>query len=132
MRDWLQEIKGITYPEFLITANALVWKPALEEIQGFNEEIMIAAGEDVDLGFRLREIGTISYASNSIIHHNFDDGLKGFIKRFRRYGEGNKIISELYTLDMKPRPFNPVKKTLANYVFAWLQYYYLSQGYSIT
>jgi glycosyltransferase involved in cell wall biosynthesis len=123
------QYKGITYPEFLITANALVWKPALKEIQGFNETIQIAAGEDVDLGFRLREIGNISYAPNSIIHHNFDDGLKGFIKRFKRYGEGNKKIAELYTLDMKPKPFKPIKKTLANYFLACFQYYYLYKGY---
>ncbi len=122
--------KGITYPEFLITANALVWKDALEEIGGFNEEIQIAAGEDVDLGFRLREIGNIGYAPDSLIHHNFDDGLRGFMGRFTRYGEGNKKIAELYSLDMKPKPFKPVKKTLGNYFLAWLQYYCLNKGYS--
>jgi len=122
--------KGITYPEFLITANALVWKHALEEIRGFNEEIHIAAGEDVDLGFRLREVGSISYAPDSLIHHNFDDGLKGFMRRFKRYGEGNKKIAELYKLDMKPKPFKPVKKTLLHYLLGWLQYYCLYKGYT--
>lgn len=124
------QYKGITYPEFLITANALVWKSALEEIRGFNEEIQIAAGEDVDLGFRLREVGNISYAPDSLIHHNFDDGLKGFMRRFKRYGEGNKKIAELYKLDMKPKPFKPVKKTLLHYFLAWIQYYCLYKGYT--
>ena len=124
------QYKGISYPEYLITANALVWKPALQEIRGFNETIQIAAGEDVDLGFRLREIGTISYASNSIIYHNFDDGFKGFIRRFKRYGEGNKKIAELYRLDMKPKMFKPIKRTLINYILACFQYYCLYKGYT--
>ncbi len=123
------QYKGITYPEFLITANALVWKPALQEIQGFDETIQIAAGEDVDLGFRLREVGNIGYATDSLIYHNFDDGLRGFMKRFIRYGEGNKKLAELYSLDMKPKPFKPLKKTLVNYFLAWFQYYCMNKGY---
>jgi len=121
---------GITYPEFIITANALVWKPALVEIDGFNEEIKIAAGEDVDLGFRLREIGDISYASSSMIRHNFDEGFSGFIERFKRYGRGNRQIAELYNLDLKPTRFQPRKRTLVNQLLAWLQFYCLSKGYS--
>jgi hypothetical protein len=31
---------------------ALVWKQAFADIGGFNETIAIAAGEDIDLGFR--------------------------------------------------------------------------------
>jgi len=122
--------RGAVYPEFLVTANALVWKCALEEINGFDEDILIAAGEDVDLGFRLREIGDISYALDSVTYHNFDDGIKGFIKRFKRYGEGNRRISKLYNLALKPRPFNPVHYSIPNYLLSKLQYYCLSKGYS--
>jgi hypothetical protein len=62
--------------------------------------------------------------------HNFDDGVKGFFERFKRYGEGNKKISELYKLDMKPKPFKPIKKTLVNYFLACFQYYCLYKGYT--
>ncbi|MBD3171130.1 glycosyltransferase [Candidatus Bathyarchaeota archaeon] len=120
---------GIEYPEFLVTANALVWKPALREINGFNEEIYIAAGEDVDLGFRLREIGELRYALESIINHNFDDGLEGFKKRFYRYGQGNKRISEIYNIDLTPQPFKPKIKTPGNVELASIQHKYITKGY---
>jgi len=120
---------GIVCPEFIITANALVWKTALVEVGGFNEDIKIAAGEDVDLGFRLREIGKLSYAPGSLIRHNFDEGLGGFVERFKRYGMGNRKIAELYRLDLKPRRFKPRKSSIINHLLALLQLYCLSQGY---
>jgi glycosyltransferase involved in cell wall biosynthesis len=91
---------GTTRPEYVITANALVWRAALEAIGGFNETITIAAGEDIDLGFRLREIGTLSYAPSACVYHNFDDGFVGFVRRFLRYGKGNRIIGQLHSLDL--------------------------------
>ncbi|HLW00395.1 MAG TPA: hypothetical protein VKT82_17140 [Ktedonobacterales bacterium] len=76
------EEAGISRPEYLITANALVWKPALEAIDGFDETITIAAGEDIDLGFRLREIGALESAPTALIYHDFAGGLLAFMRRF--------------------------------------------------
>lgn len=120
---------GVEYPEFLVTANALVWKPALIEIDGFNEDIQIAAGEDVDLGFRLREIGELRYALESITNHNFNDGINGFKKRFFRYGQGNKKIAEIYNIDLTPRPFEPKICSPINLKLASLQHEYILKGY---
>jgi len=125
------EKKDFLGPDFLITANALVWKKALELIGGFNENIGIAAGEDIDLGFRLTEIGKLSFTFESIVYHNFNGGLRGFIERFKRYGKGNRIISELYSIDLKPRTFKPNNPSLLNYFLAYLQYVCLLKGYSI-
>ena len=119
----------IATPQYLITANALVWRKGLEKIGGFNENIKIASGEDIDLGLRVSQIGRLSYAFESIVYHNFDDGLKGFFRRFRRYGKGNKIIQELYQTDTKPRPFVANDNKLINNVFAKLQYLALLYGY---
>ncbi len=116
-------------PDYLITANALVWKRALVEIGGFNERIRIAAGEDIDLGFRLREIGELSFAPKSVVYHNFDDGLVGFIKRFKRYGKGNRFLSQAYSANMRPRVFKPREKTLTNFLLAYAQYLSLFWGY---
>jgi GT2 family glycosyltransferase len=120
---------GFRSPEYLVTANALVWKEALEEIGGFNKIIRIAAGEDVDLGFRLREIGDLSFATKSSVFHNFDDGLFGLIKRFRRYGRANRLLGETYSLDMEPRRFKPQKSTFSNSVLAYVQYLSTWWGY---
>jgi len=120
---------GVLSPDYLITANALVWKRALEKIGGFNEAIKEAAGEDIDLGFRLREIGDLSFAAKSVVFHNFDDGLVGFMKRFRRYGKGNRLLADMYALDMKPRVFKPLEKSFGNSILAYLQYLSLLWGY---
>ena len=120
---------GKIQPAYVITANTMVWKPALEEIGGFNETIEIAAGEDIDLGFRLREIGTLSYATTACVYHNFDDGILGFIRRFVRYGKGNKHISRLYALDLTPRVFRAKKPSVFNWLLSGVQYACLSWGY---
>jgi glycosyltransferase involved in cell wall biosynthesis len=118
-------------PDYLITANCLVWKPAFEKINGFNESITIAGGEDIDLGFKLRTIGQLSYAFDSITKHNFEEDIKSFKERFRRYGKGNRIISELYDLDLTPSLFSPNKHTPLNYILALMQYMSLSKGYKM-
>lgn len=120
---------GQFVPQYLITANSLIWKPAFDEVNGFNEKIGIAGGEDVDLGLRLSRIGTLSYAFDSIAIHDFSDGLLGFVKRFIRYGQGNRLVEELWKTDLKPRIFRPNKRTLLNEVFAKFQYLFLTVGY---
>lgn len=120
---------GKFVPQYLITANSLIWKPAFDQINGFNEKIGIAGGEDVDLGLRLSEIGTLAYAFDSVAIHNFSDGIAGFIKRFIRYGKGNRLVEELWQTDLKPKLFRPNKRTLLNELFAKFQYLALTIGY---
>src|SRR6266566_8133585 len=60
---------GEARPAYLITANALVWRPALAEIGGFDEHFPDAGGEDVDLGLRLWRIGPLAYASQAQVFH---------------------------------------------------------------
>ncbi|MBX2905769.1 MAG: glycosyltransferase [Taibaiella sp.] len=143
-KDWLskyydsQEIllplKTINYagesvPQYLITANSLVWKRAFIGIGGFNEEIKIAGGEDIDLGLRLSVEGHLAYAFDSIALHDFNDGLIGFFRRFRRYGRGNRLIEEIWRTNMTPHLFLPNKKTVSNVLMALLQYLFLLGGY---
>ncbi len=125
------ETENITRPDYLITANCLVWKEAFDIVGGFNEKIQIAGGEDIDLGFRLLGIGQLSYSFDSVAKHNFGDGIRDFKKRFIRYGFGNKIISEIYNLDLKPKLFKPNRKTFINYILAFLQYKWLNEGYNL-
>lgn len=120
---------GVFVPQYLITANTLVWKSSFMEIGGFNEDITIAGGEDVDFGLRLSQIGRLSYAFESLLLHDFNDGLIGFYKRFKRYGRGNKIVEKLWQTNMKPTPFRPNKKCIINEFFALLQYLFLLHGY---
>ena len=144
-QDWLssyyqtQEIfqppgvlKGETiYPQYLITANALIWRKAFELCGGFNQSFPSAAGEDVDLSFRLWQLGTLSYAPSSTILHDYSDGLGGFIRRFVRYGRGNRLVSKLHNITFMPPPFSPNVPTLTNFCLAKLQYGCLALGYFI-
>ena len=123
--------KNSSRPDYLVTANCLVWKKAFEVIGGFNENIKIAGGEDIDLGFKLLNVGELSYAFESVSKHNFGDGIRDFKDRFIRYGFGNRIISEIYNLDLEPKIFKPNKKTLINYILAYLQYKWLKKGYKM-
>lgn len=124
------DFPNIPRPDYLITANCLVWRPAFEKVCGFNENIKIAGGEDIDLGFKLLNIGQLSYAFDSIVKHNFNDGITGFKERFKRYGHGNKLISGIYGLNLKPRLFKPNKPTPINYILALLQFFWLTTGYN--
>lgn len=116
-------------PDYLITANCLVWRTAFDMVGGFNENIKIAGGEDIDLGYRLLNIGQLTYAFNSIAKHNFGEGLIDFRERFVRYGYGNKIISKLYDLDLKPKTFKPNRRKPINFILAFMQYIWLTTGY---
>ena len=120
---------GQCIPQYLITANCLIWKKAFNAVAGFNESISIAGGEDIDLGLRLAQQGDLSYAFDSIILHDFNDGIVGFYKRFKRYGKGNKIIEQVWGTNMRPRPFRPNHKTSFNLLMAVLQYLFLLRGY---
>jgi len=118
-------------PQYLITANCLVWREAFVNVNGFNERITIAGGEDIDLGLRLSRSGSLSYAFGSLVMHNFDDGIKGFCKRFKRYGRGNRVVEDIWKVKMRPRPFKPNNPSFLSWFYALLQYLFLMVGYSI-
>jgi glycosyltransferase involved in cell wall biosynthesis len=116
-------------PQYLITANALVWREAFEAVGGFDERFPMAGGEDVDLGFRLSQIGFLSYAPGSVVRHDFNDGYSGFIRRFVRYGRGNRKLARDYQINLRPKPFIPVRQSIFNWCAAIAQFLCLSWGY---
>ena len=118
-----------TRPDYLVTANCLVWKHSFDEVGGFDEKFLQAGGEDIDLAFQLLKIGTIQYQWKSLVQHDFDDGFLGFVSRFIRYGSGNKQIAIKYNLDLTPSVFTPVEPSVVNYLLAFLQFWCLSYGY---
>lgn len=116
-------------PQYLITANALVWKDAFEAVAGFDETFSLAGGEDVDLGFRLSEIGSLAYAPGSVVQHDFSDGYRGFLRRFIRYGRGNRLLARRHGLNLRPKPFFPVQPSMYNSAAAVAQFVCLALGY---
>jgi len=116
-------------PRYLVTANALVWRDAFQRVGGFCEDFRLAAGEDVDLGLRLRELGTLAYARDAAVLHVFEPSVVAFWRRFHRYGIGNHQVGQLHGLDLAPRLFAPTRKTPFNWTAATVQYAALASGY---
>lgn len=119
-------------PDYLVTANCLVWKPAFMKAGCFDGSISIAGGEDVALGFKLREIGQLDYATESSCMHEFSSEVADFAGRFIRYGQGNRLVAERFGLDLEPRPFQPVAPGYFNDMLAQIQFECMRHGYNRT
>ncbi|MCX8035876.1 MAG: glycosyltransferase [Candidatus Sumerlaeia bacterium] len=72
---------------FIITANALFRREALEAVGGFDEDFADAAAEDVDLGWRLSDIGVaMTFAPHALIAHRQRERAGDIHAQFYRYG----------------------------------------------
>lgn len=116
-------------PWTLVTANCLILKSAFDAAGGFNEGFTIAGGEDTDLGFRIRHLGRLKFNLRSVSIHHFEDGLAGFIKRYIRYGKGNRKLADIYHGDFWPKHFTPSIYSLKNRILAWVAISAMRWGY---
>ena len=97
---------GELVPQALITANALVYAPAFYQVGGFSTDFREAGGEDLDLGIRLRNIGTLVYEPNATVIHKFEENIEDFKKRFERYGKGNWLLEQKHQLpSLRSQPY---------------------------
>jgi len=85
-------------PQAIITANAAVSAVAFAALGGFNTGFPFAAGEDLDLGVRLRKIGPIGWAERAVVQHRFEESPDDFWRRFVRYGAGNAHLERMLQL----------------------------------
>ena len=128
--DVILETEG-RRPAYIITANALIYQPAFQAVGGFRETLPYAAGEDIDFGVRLWNVGVLSYAPGAVVQHDFEPDLVSFMKRFVRYGRGNRRLSEIYHVDLTPHRFLPQReKNLLHWALAQLQWAGLRIGYT--
>jgi glycosyltransferase involved in cell wall biosynthesis len=118
-------------PAYVITANALVYQPAFHAVGGFRETWPYAAGEDIDFGVRLWSVGVLSYAPSAVVQHDFEPDLVSFLKRFIRYGRGNRRLSQIYDIDLMPHRFPPQQESLSHWILAQLQWAGLRIGYTL-
>lgn len=85
-------------PQAIITANAAVSSVAFAALGGFNTGFPFAAGEDLDLGVRLRQLGPIGWAERAVVQHQFEESQEDFCRRFVRYGAGNAHLERTLQL----------------------------------
>lgn len=85
-----------TNTDYIVTANSLFKKEALMRINGFNENFMIAGGEDNYLSYQLIKKGyTIIKTEKAIIYHHHPNSIISFYKTSYKYGIGEKIGESL-------------------------------------
>lgn len=119
-------------PGYLVTANVLVYRDALAAVGGFDESFPSAGGEDIDLAYRLRNVGTFRYAPQSLVLHDFSDGALGFIRRCLRYGRGNRLLEARHRRPHVPRMFSPRTPVATHYALAFSQFLLMRGGYEFS
>lgn len=144
-KDWLSryyESQGVLRPmawtedgrpQYLISANCLVHRSALERVGGFSERFPLAAGEDVDLGLRLSQIGALRWCADASVIHDFEPSMRAFFSRFFRYGRGNRMLADGQSDStgdfFSPRPFLPLLRRPENFLLAGLAFAALGTGW---
>jgi len=104
-------IHGVSLPQAIVTANALIAGLPFAFLGGFDPQFQEAAGEDLDIGIRLRGLGVIAWASEARVSHRFEESQSDFYQRFRRYGRGNRRLELKHGLpSLRARPFSPEKQ----------------------
>lgn len=105
-----KSVHGVTLPQAIITANALIAGLPFGFLGGFDPQFQEAAGEDLDIGIRLRQLGVIAWAPDARVSHRFDEDESDFYRRFRRYGRGNRKLEIKHGLPcLRAKPFAPEK-----------------------
>ncbi|MCH8907589.1 MAG: glycosyltransferase [Candidatus Heimdallarchaeota archaeon] len=82
---------------YLVTANCMYFRDVLLEVNGFDETIKVPGGEDPGLSFALSNLGYQFYfTQDAVVHHDYQQTLKSFIKTFYRYGKGCHYVTARY------------------------------------
>jgi cellulose synthase/poly-beta-1,6-N-acetylglucosamine synthase-like glycosyltransferase len=73
----------------LMTANAAFARTVFEEVGGFDQRFRRAAGEDLDLTYRLSSAGyadRLMYVPSAVVEHRHRSGFLAFLKQQSSYG----------------------------------------------
>lgn len=83
------------HASYLVTANACFRRSALEHVGGFDETFLTAGGEDPELGVRMKKMGmTLLFVPGCRVDHWYAPSAVDFLRRYYRYGIGNRHINE--------------------------------------
>lgn len=85
-----------TVREF-VTANAAIRADVFRSLQGFDERIRVAGGEDTELSLRLRTLNhKIAYAPEARVHHASRAGLLDYLRMIYRHGRGRWWVGKSF------------------------------------
>ncbi len=93
---------GDTEAEHLPGCNLAIRKDSLERIGGFQAEFM-AAGDDVDVCWRLRELGTLRFVPGAMVWHHRRFTVQAYLRQQRGYGHAEALLMRAH-----PGRFGPL------------------------
>lgn len=93
--DWRHPLDAQLDPRrtrYLVTANSLWRRAALDEVGLFDETFLAPGGEELELCHRLLRAGwTLGWAPDAVVEHEFDVGLRRFLRTNYAYGRGTSL-----------------------------------------
>ncbi|MDQ2825402.1 MAG: glycosyltransferase [Actinomycetota bacterium] len=79
---------------WLVTACLAVRRAALESVGGFDERLVTAGGEDVDLSLRLKAAGfRLGVAEDAVAFHDHRASLALLVRTYYRHGTGQRLLA---------------------------------------
>ncbi len=94
---------------YIVTANCAFRRSALEEVGGFDEDLLEPGGEDPGLCFKLLERGyRLNYLPEAVVHHHYRPGLVDFVRTLFRYGKGCRMQTDRYVSSLNRPPIEPL------------------------
>lgn len=77
---------------YLVTANCMFRRAALERVDGFDEKVAAPGGEDWGVCLALGDAGyRFAYEARAVVTHHYRPGMRALLKTFYRYGKGYRI-----------------------------------------
>jgi GT2 family glycosyltransferase len=93
--DWRRPLDAQLDPRrtrYLVTANSLWRRAALDQVGPFDEGFSAPGGEELELCDRLLRAGwTLGWAPDAVVEHEFDVGLRRFLRTNYSYGRGTSM-----------------------------------------
>jgi GT2 family glycosyltransferase len=78
--------------EHIPGCNMAISRSALQEIGGFDPQFR-AAGDDVDVCWRLRDAGKrIGFSPGAVVHHHRRSSVRGYLRQQRGYGKAEALL----------------------------------------
>ena len=79
---------------YLVSCNCCFLREALLSVGGFPSTVRTPGGEDIAASMRLYQEGwRFAYAPGALIHHDFRETLRKFIRTWRNYGYGCAYVT---------------------------------------
>ena len=80
---------------YVVTANCILRRSALEAVGGFDEAVVAPGGEDPGLCLKLGQLGyTFAFEPRALVTHHYRPGYREFLRTFYRYGKGCRIVMD--------------------------------------